>query len=83
MILRAQFWIRFRGRVDVFINTKAGTADQLARLAVEDALLQYNLRWPCARRDELHLVGGEKWPRSVPLDAHVIGTDSYPLGVYQ
>ena len=73
MIIRAQFWIKYRNRVNVFINTKAGTADQLARIAVEDALLQYNAHWPGARREELRLIGGERWPHNIPYDGHVVG----------
>lgn len=60
MKLRLQFYIKFRGRVDVFVHTDSReTADQIARDAINDALAQFERRWPAPKQHELHLVGGE------------------------
>lgn len=52
-MIRAQFWIKYRGRVDVFISRENTlSADALARAAVADALRQFNAKWPAAEREE-------------------------------
>lgn len=60
MILRIQFWSRYRGRVDTIVNTKAGNAISLALIAVDDALSKFNQKWPATHLDEIHLVGAEQ-----------------------
>lgn len=59
-MIRAQFWIKFRGRVDVFLDRTPGdSADELARYAVLDALAQFERKWPAPHRDELACIGLE------------------------
>lgn len=63
MIIRVQFWVRYLGRVDVLVNSICGTADQLAKNAVTDAIVLFNNKWPGTHRDDLHVVGAEEWTR--------------------
>lgn len=59
MKLRAQFWIKHRGRVDVLLGFGSVSADMVARAAIQEALDKFNAKWPAARREELVCVGIE------------------------
>lgn len=57
---RFQFWIKFRGRQDVFVVAEPGDNPvTLAQGCIDLALKQFNARWPAARKDEMVCVGGE------------------------
>lgn len=57
--IRAQFWIKYRGCVDIPFTMAGGTAEAAALYAVTEALEQFNRRWPGARREELVCTGLE------------------------
>lgn len=58
MTLRIQFYIKFRGWVDVTAIVGDGEpAEVIARSAVAMALVLFNKKWPGAYREELHCTG--------------------------
>lgn len=53
-----QFWIRHRGYVWAEIEPGSGwNANALAAILIHRALHAFNLKWPGARRNELHVLG--------------------------
>lgn len=56
--IRIQFWIKYRGTVDVYRKIDSKTAiDNLAHYAIHEALSMFNKRWPGTRKNELHCCG--------------------------
>lgn len=58
---RAQFWVKYRRRVDVIFTLGPGQdMDRALRDVVRQAIAKLNAHWPGVRRGELHLVGIEE-----------------------